>query len=122
MTHTPTGKSAFENKNDLYKPNINGRIIRGFKTTYKRIEWDKPCPTITMANGSISSQNNVHPGRLLKNGTYSDPRVLSVYELLLLTSFPKDVSIPNDTSEKVMRDVLGECVPPLFMYHIINQF
>ena len=49
------------------------------------MHWDKPAPTITMKNGSISSQNNVHPGRLLPNGTYSDARVLTVAELSILT-------------------------------------
>ena len=121
MKHTPSGKSAFLNENKNYVPNINGRVIRGFKTTYKRIQWDKPCPTITMANGSISSQNNVHPGRELKNGEYSDPRVLSIYELLLLSSFPRNIRISENTNDKLIRDLLGECVPPLFMFYIINN-
>ena len=120
MKHTPSGKSAFDNEKDEHKPNINGRIIKGFRTTYKRIGWDKPAPTITMANGSVSSQNNVHPGRRLSEGVYSDPRVLSVYELLLLTSFPKDVVIPDDTSERLIRDLLGECVPPRFMHSLVS--
>ena len=62
MTHTPTGKTSFLNK-VYYPKKESGERIKGFATTYKRIEWDKPAPTITMANGSISSQNNVHPGR-----------------------------------------------------------
>ena len=62
----------------------NGRKIKGYNTTYKRIEWDKPAPTITMCNGGISSQNNVHPGRLQKDGTYSDARVLTLRELFIL--------------------------------------
>jgi DNA (cytosine-5)-methyltransferase 1 len=43
-----------------------------------------------MCNGAISSQNNVHPGRKLPNGTYSDARVLTIYELMLLTGIPKN--------------------------------
>ena len=70
MKNTPTGKTAFENK--IHYPKKDGRRIKGFSTTYKRIEWDKPSPTVTMCNGAISSQNNVHPGRLLRDGTYSD--------------------------------------------------
>jgi DNA (cytosine-5)-methyltransferase 1 len=119
MKNTPTGKSAFDNLK--YYPNIDGRRIRGFKTTYKRISWDKPAPTITMANGSISSQNNVHPGRLKKDKTYSDARVLSVFELLLLTSLPKDIILPKCSTDKLIRDLLGECVPSKFMYNLIKS-
>jgi DNA (cytosine-5)-methyltransferase 1 len=41
-----------------------------------------------MCNGAISSQNNVHPGYKLKNGTYSDPRALSILELMRITGIP----------------------------------
>ncbi len=66
MKHTPTWKTAFDNKIHFPKKN-NGDRIKWFSTTYKRIEWDKPAPTITMCNGAISSQNNVHPWRPLEN-------------------------------------------------------
>lgn len=65
MKNTPTGKSALDNKVH-YPKKTNGIKIKGYNTTYKRMDWDKPAPTITMANGSISSQNNVHPGSLQK--------------------------------------------------------
>ena len=39
-----------------------------------------------MRNDAISSQRNVHPGRLLDDGTYSDARVLTPYELMILNS------------------------------------
>jgi DNA (cytosine-5)-methyltransferase 1 len=41
-----------------------------------------------MCNGGISSQNNVHPGHDNGNGTYSDARVLSIHELLLICGIP----------------------------------
>lgn len=119
MRHTPTGKSAFDN--EVHYPSKDGRKISGYKTTYKRIAWDKPAPTITMANGSISSQNNVHPGRQLENNLYSDARVLTVYELMLLTGLPQDWNIPDWCSEKVVREVIGECVPPRMIYHLIKN-
>ena len=74
-----------------------------------------------MANGSISSQNNVHPGHLLPNGTYSDARVLSIYELMLLTSLPSNWNIPNDISENVIRQVLGECIPPKLVLELVKN-
>jgi len=119
MKNTPTGKSAFDNI--IHYPQKDGRKIKGYKTTYKRISWDKPSPTITMSNGSISSQNNVHPGRLLSDGTYSDARVLTIYELILLTSLPDDWNIPNNIKENTIRQVLGECIPPKLVLELVKN-
>lgn len=119
MKHTPTGKTAFDNK--IYFPSKDGRKIKGFSTTYKRIEWNKPAPTITMCNGAISSQNNVHPGRLKKDGTYSDARVLSVLELLRIMGLPDDWNIPHWVSDNLIRQVLGEAFPPKFAEAIITN-
>jgi DNA (cytosine-5)-methyltransferase 1 len=43
-----------------------------------------------MTNGAISSQNNVHPGSLLEDGTYDNPRVLTIFEIMILTSIPSN--------------------------------
>ncbi|HBJ76539.1 MAG TPA: DNA (cytosine-5-)-methyltransferase, partial [Porphyromonadaceae bacterium] len=112
MQHTPTGETALNNM--TYYPEKDGRKIKGYSTTYKRIKWDEPAPTITMCNGSISSQNNCHPGRLLKSGIYSDARVLTILELLRLTGLPDDWNIPVWASDKLIREVIGECFPPKF--------
>ena len=119
MKNTPSGKTAMDNK--IFYPQKDGRKIKGFKTTYKRISWENPAPTITMSNGSISSQNNVHPGKLLSDGTYSDARALTVYELMLLSSIDEKFVIPKCANEKLLRHLLGECVPPKFMYHLISS-
>ena len=141
MKNTPTGKSAYDNDFDpelgLYQchPVIEDkdtqkiRSIHGFKSTYKRMEWDQPAPTIGMTNGSINSQNNVHPGRLNSDGTYSDARVLSITELLILCGIeenfldnfhcdPKQKDI-NYVNENFLRRVIGECFPPKFCASII---
>ena len=111
MKNTPTGKTAFENK--IYFPlKPNGEKIKSYDTTYRRIKWDEPAPTITMRNDAISSQLNVHPGRLKNDGTYSDARVLTPLELMLLSSLPKNWNIPNDTPELLIRKCIGECIPP----------
>ena len=120
MKHTPSGKTAFDNAIGYY-PSKDGRKIKGFTTTYKRISWDAPCPTITMANGSISSQNNVHPGNIKSDGTYDNARVLTVYELMLLTGLNDDWDIPDWANESLLRQVLGECVPPLLIKHLIDN-
>lgn len=120
MKHTPTGCTAFDNP--IYFPQkLDGTRIKGFSTTYKRISWDKPAPTITMCNGGISSQNNVHPGRKLADGTYSDARVLSLKELMILTGLPDTWEVPDWASENLVRKVIGEGVPPKLIEAIIKN-
>lgn len=119
MKHTPTGKSAFENKK-YYPKKDSGEKIKSYMTTYRRIKWDEPSPTITMRNDAISSQLNVHPGRKLKDGTYSDARVLTPLELMLLSSLPKNWQVPQDTPEILLRKCLGESVPPLLLKKVID--
>ena len=118
MKHTPTGKSAFDNL--VHYPKKDGRKIKGFSTTYKRISWDKPAPTITMSNGSISSQNNVHPGRKLSDGTYSDARVLSLLEIFRLTGLPDKWNPPKWANDTLIRHVIGEAIPPRLVENILK--
>ena len=134
MTNTPTGSTAFDNKIHYPKVTEDGviRKIKGFKTTYKRMDWDKPAPTVTMTNGSISSQNNVHPGRKCFDGTYSDARVLSVREILAICGLPTDLfdkfahiesdgTFRYDYSPNFMRKVLGELFLPKMCLEIVKM-
>lgn len=118
MKHTPTGKTALDNS--IHYPEKDNRKIKGFSTTYKRISWDKPAPTITMANGSISSQNNVHPGRLLPDGTYSDARVLTLLEIFRLTGLPDNWNPPQWAKDNLIRHVIGEAIPPHLVKNIFK--
>lgn len=120
MKYTPTGKSAFENKVHFPKKS-NGDKIKGYNSSYRRIKWDEPAPTITIRNDAISSQRNVHPGRLKEDGTYSDARVLSILELMRLTGLPDSWPIPRDTPEILIRQVLGECIPPLLIESLVKE-
>lgn len=120
MKHTPTGKTAFENEKH-FPIKSNGEKIRSYNTTYRRIKWDEPAPTITMRNDAISSQLNVHPGRKMKNGIFSDARVLTPLELMLLSSLPQDWNIPDNTPELLIRKCIGECIPPLLIKNIVAQ-
>lgn len=119
MKHTATGKTALHNEIH-YPKKENGVKIKGFATTYKRIEWDKPAPTITMCNGAVSSQNNVHPGRLQNDGTYSDARVLTLKEIFILTGLPENWTPPKWASENMIRQVIGEGVPPRLIDRLLN--
>ena len=120
MKHTETGHSAFENE-EYYPKKADGTKIKGYDTTYRRMVWDEPAPTITIRNDAISSQRNVHPGRKLEDGTYSDARVLTPYELMILSSLPEDWNIPKDTSEILIRQVIGEAIPPLMIKKIVSE-
>lgn len=119
MKHTPTGKSAFSNP-VYYPQKKDGTRIKGYESSYRRIRWDAPAPTITIRNDCIASQRNVHPGRLLPDGTYSDARVLTPLELMLLNSLPADWNIPDDTPELLIRQCIGESIPPLMLKEIVR--
>lgn len=120
MRHTPTGQSAIDNP-IFYPKKKNGERIKSYNTTYRRIKWDTPAPTITMRNDAISSQLNVHPGRPLGNGLYSDARVLTPLELMLLSSLPYNWAIPDNTPELLIRRCIGECIPPLLIKQIVSK-
>ena len=116
MTHTPSGKTAIDNK--VHYPEKEGRRIKSYRSTYRRLRWDKPASTITMKSHFISSQNNVHPGKKLEDGTYSDARALTPLELILLTGLPAKWSVPEWVSDLLLREVIGEAVPPLLIYEL----
>ena len=119
MKHTPTGKSAFSNP-VYYPQKKDGTRVKGYESSYRRIRWDSPAPTITIRNDCIASQRNVHPGRLLPDGTYSDARVLTPLELMLLNSLPANWNIPDDTPELLIRQCIGESIPPLMLKEIVR--
>lgn len=119
MQHTPTGCTAFDN--EIYYPvKEDGTPVRGYRNTYKRQNWDTAAYTVTMDNRKISSQNNVHPGRLEgydANGDplYSDARTLTLYEIMIIMSLPENWPVPKQTSEAFLRRIIGEGIPPLFV-------
>ncbi len=120
MRHTPTGCSAHDNK-EFYPIKKDGSKVTGFNSTYKRMRWDRPAPAITMRCDAISSQENVHPGRKLKDGTYSDARVFSLRELFIVESLPADWDIPSWATDTFMRRIIGEAIPPMLTYSIVKE-
>ena len=119
MLHTPTGCSA--KKNPVYYPkNSKGVLTGGSGSTYMRMDWDKPAPTVTTYNHTISSFQNVHPGKLDPiTGLYSDPRVLTVFELMRITTLPDNWNIPDWATEQLVRTVIGEGIPPLAIKKVV---
>ena len=117
MMHTPEGNTAWNNK--VYYPTLkDGTKSKGYKNTYKRQWWDKPAYTITKYTSRIGSQENGHPGYPIVDSDneeerlWSDPRTMTIFELMRLSSLPDDWNIPHDASTNVIREILGEGVPP----------
>lgn len=126
MQHTPEGMAAWSNKK--YYPTLaDGTKSKGYKNTYKRQWWDRPAYTVTKYTSRLGSQENGHPGRHLneyddeERRIWSDPRVLTVYELMMVSSLPKDWNIPDWASDNVIREVIGECVPPKLLECAIEK-
>ena len=112
---------------------LNRRVIRGFKTSYRRLKWDSPASTLTMNSGVISSDMKGHP---------EQNRVLSVREILLLSTLESHPNVnyswnkkykfrsldangkffyKEDFSPKLVRQVIGESIPPLAMNKIVGR-
>lgn len=125
MMHTPSGKSAFQNEH--FFPKKNGRRVRGAPRTYMRMFWEKPATTIMQNSDVISAFINVHPGRAVvesnddRERIYSDARTLTIYEIMILSSLPKDWNIPAWADEKTIRQVIGEGIPPLLIRRALES-
>jgi DNA (cytosine-5)-methyltransferase 1 len=121
MRNTPSGETAFDNP--VHFPKMQeGQPIKAFRSTYRRMKWDLPAPVISMRNDAISSQANVHPGRHLGEGIYSDARVLTPRELLILSSVNPDSLSPGSVSEGNLRRAIGEGLPPKALNAIVTGF
>lgn len=112
LRHTPEGKSAMKNE-VFYPKKEDGTRVKGFHNTYNRMRWDEPAPARTTNNSIMSGHNNVHPGRKRSDGTWSDARVLTFRELIIVSSLPLDWNIPDDYQESKIRTIIGEAIPPL---------
>jgi len=91
------------------KKDTTGRWVatKGFKTSYKRMSWDKPAPTVTKNLMVASSDNKLHP---------EQNRTLSPAEAMVLQTVDRyDYDWGDHPSDRDLCDALGEAVPPLFM-------
>lgn len=123
MMHTPTGKSAIYNEK-YYPQKSDGTHIKAHHNHYRRLKWDAPCRTVTQNNGVISSLACVHPGNRYVDEQgrilYSDPRVLTIYELLIVMSLPLDWPIPEWADDTFIRRALGEGIPSKLIKEIMT--
>lgn len=76
------------------------RPSSGFKNTYCRLWWDKPCTTITRNLGCPSSSRCIHP---------KQPRSLSTREGARIQGFPDDYKFYGPRGDKNLQ--IGNAVP-----------
>lgn len=121
LMHTPEGESARKNK--FYFPKKDdGSRIKGAPRTYMRMSWGRPAPTITIQNASVTTFQSIHPGRPTGiKGVYSDPRVLTIFELMRVTTLPDDWNVPDWASDSLIRKVIGEGIPPLLIKKLVAE-
>ncbi|WP_228721984.1 DNA cytosine methyltransferase [Acinetobacter lactucae] len=108
------------NKYIKVRPHIeekNGTIrsIKGFKTSYKRINPQGFSSAITTNTNAFSSDNKLHPNQ---------NRVLSVRECMLIQSIPNNFIWPEEVFHKSMhlvRVMVGEALPPLVSYRLMEK-
>lgn len=123
MMHTPSGCTAFDNE-VFYPKKDDGTKVNGHYNTYRRYDWNKPARTITQNNGVISSLCCVHPGKPYQQDgitLYSEPRCLTLYELFIVFSLPKNWNVPDWADDRFIRQVIGEGIPPMLVKNIVQE-
>ncbi len=86
------------------------RLIKGFKSSYRRMRPDQPASTVTTNSSHIGSDFKIHPW---------EPRVLSILECADLQTVPRfyDWSAAFDQKKTyLVRNVIGEAFPPYFTF------
>lgn len=85
------------------------RLVRGFRrSSYRRLDPQVPCATITTASGRVGSSRTLHP---------TENRVLSPLECARLQTLPYGFDWGDSLEEHgvdELRAMIGEAVPPLF--------
>lgn len=113
LAHTPTGCSALDNPVQYRPVRTNGKKSGAeFKASFCRNSWGAPASTVMQHNDNIGSYTTVHPGRPKPDGTWSDARVFSILELILITGLDENYFIPKWAKDNLIRNVLGDCLLP----------
>jgi len=92
------------------------RIMKGFTSAYKRMNLDLPSNTLTQNLSYACSDTKIHP---------TENRVLSLYEAMKIHtidqfSYQWEREDKKKVSDKLIREIIGESVPPFGFYIIID--
>ena len=85
-------------------------LIRGFKSSYRRMSPDRPAYTITTNSSHVGSDFKIHPW---------ENRVLSIQECADLQTVPRFYDWKRAREEKTLylvRNLIGEAFPTYFTY------
>ena len=102
---------------------VRRRLIRAFKTSYRRMDAHRPASTLTTNSGVISSDVKGHPDQ---------NRVLSLREVLIVASllgYPgwnpswteRVAAIVATLPDRLLREVAGESIPPRMMCALVSH-
>lgn len=84
------------------------RLMKGYTSAYKRMEYDLPSSALTRNLSYACSDNKLHP---------EQNRVLSIYEAVILHTIDKYTyywkrADGKKVSDKLIRELIGESIPP----------
>lgn len=93
------------------------RLMKGFTSAYKRMNWDLPANTLTQNLSYACSDSKIHP---------AENRVLSLHEAIKIHTIDQFKYIwkrkdGKKVSDKLIREIIGESVPPLGFSAIIEH-
>ena len=93
------------------------RLMKGFTSSYRRMKWDLPATALTTNLSYASSDSKLHPDQ---------NRVLSLYEAFIIHtidrySFEWRRADGLKTSDKLIREIIGESIPPYGLEKIISH-
>jgi len=106
----PSCHTIMVNRPHVRDDNGRLRLIRGFKSSYRRMRSDRPAPTVTTASSHLGSDYKIHPW---------ENRVLSPRECIELQTIPQSYSWEWAVSNGyyyMVREAVGEAIPPWFTY------
>lgn len=92
-------------------------LMKGFTSAYKRMSYDKPASALTRNLSYACSDNKLHP---VQN------RVLSLHEAFRLHTLDQYAyewkrRDGKTVSDKLVREVVGESIPPLGLQRIVDH-
>lgn len=114
LAHCPICANPLVNRPHVSDPAVGFRLIKGFKTSYRRMRPDVPASTVTTASSHFGSDIKLHP---------SQNRVLSMRECAFLQTVPLnfDWSPPLKAKRKktyALRQIIGEAIPTWFSFKL----
>ena len=109
MMQCPTCGSVMRNRPYVERDG-QPSLIKGFKSSYRRMNPDRPAYTITTNSSHIGSDFKIHPW---------ENRVLSILECADIQTVPRFYDWTRASDERTLyliRNLVGEAFPPYFTY------